>query len=143
MDALIQSWIGEHTIAACVRGFAAAGIPCGPIAPVEGSPREANLDHRAMIRQATDGAGRTVHVAGSPFRMSRLSGLAPAALSAADADRALIIELLHARGMTDAPPELTEVIWSKPGICPSCRSNGAVTVAVITSGLAPGYRVFT
>ena len=45
--------------------------------------------------------------------------------------------------MTEAPPELTEVIWSKPGICPSCRSNGAVTVAVITSGLAPGYRVLT
>ena len=43
--------------------------------------------------------------------------------------------------ITDAPPELTEVIWSKPGIWPSCRSKGAVTVAVITSGLAPGYRV--
>ena len=39
--------------------------------------------------------------------------------------------------------ELTEVIWSKPGICPSCRSKGAVTVAVITSGLAPGYKVLT
>ena len=105
MDALIQSWIGEHTIAVCVREFAAAGIPCGPIAPIEGYPREANLDHRAMIRQATDPAGHTVHVAGSPFRMSRLSGLAPAALSAADADRALILELLRARGVPATPPE--------------------------------------
>ena len=45
--------------------------------------------------------------------------------------------------MTDAPPELTEVINAKPGIWPNCRSKGAVTDAVITCGLAPGYKVLT
>ena len=45
--------------------------------------------------------------------------------------------------MTDAPPELTEVIKARPGICPNCFSNGAVTDAVITWGLAPGYKVLT
>jgi len=36
------------------------------------------------------------------------------------------------------PPELVEVICARPGICPSCRSSGAVTLDTITSGLAPG-----
>jgi len=40
--------------------------------------------------------------------------------------------------MTDAPAELADVIWFNPGICPSCRSSGAVIDDVITSGLAPG-----
>ena len=40
--------------------------------------------------------------------------------------------------MIEAPPELAEVIWLKPGISPNCRSSGAVTDEVITSGLAPG-----
>src|SRR5690242_933436 len=39
---------------------------------------------------------------------------------------------------TDAPPELTDVIWLRPGIWPNCRSSGAVTEEAITSGLAPG-----
>ena len=40
--------------------------------------------------------------------------------------------------MTDAPPELVDDIWFSPGIWPNCRSSGAVTAEVITSGLAPG-----
>ena len=45
---------------------------------------------------------------------------------------------LKRRVMTDAPPELVDDICFKPGICPSCRSSGAVMDAVTTSGLAPG-----
>ena len=40
--------------------------------------------------------------------------------------------------MIEAPPELAEVIWLRPGISPNCRSSGAVTDEVMTSGLAPG-----
>jgi hypothetical protein len=40
--------------------------------------------------------------------------------------------------MTEAPPELVDDIWFNPGIWPNCRSSGAVTALVITSGLAPG-----
>ena len=36
------------------------------------------------------------------------------------------------------PPQLIDDIWLRPGICPNCRSSGAVTAEVITSGLAPG-----
>ena len=45
--------------------------------------------------------------------------------------------------ITDAPPELVDDIWVSPGICPNWRSSGAVTTDVITSGLAPGYKVTT
>ena len=40
--------------------------------------------------------------------------------------------------MTDEPAELCDDIWLSDGICPNCRSSGAVTDEVITSGLAPG-----
>ena len=40
--------------------------------------------------------------------------------------------------MTEAPAELVEDIWLRPGIWPNCRSSGAVIDEVITSGLAPG-----
>ena len=45
--------------------------------------------------------------------------------------------------ITEAPPELDDVICFRPGICPNCRSSGAVMDDVITSGLAPGYSVVT
>ena len=40
--------------------------------------------------------------------------------------------------ITEAPPELADVIWFNPGIWPNCRSSGDVIDEVITSGLAPG-----
>ncbi len=40
--------------------------------------------------------------------------------------------------MTEAPCELAEVIWFRPGTWPNCRSSGAVTEEAITSGAAPG-----
>ncbi len=40
--------------------------------------------------------------------------------------------------MTEPPPLLTEVICFSPGICPNCRSSGAVTDEAITSGPPPG-----
>ncbi|MOA60590.1 hypothetical protein D3C78_1855050 [compost metagenome] len=55
----------------------------------------------------------------------------------------MLISRLKRRVITDAPPELVEAICVRPGICPNCRSRGAVTALVITSGLAPGYRVIT
>ncbi len=45
--------------------------------------------------------------------------------------------------ITEAPPELEEVICDRPGIWPNWRSSGAVIAEVVTSGLAPGYRVVT
>ena len=38
----------------------------------------------------------------------------------------------------EPPKELVDDICCNPGICPNCRSIGAVTDEVMTSGLAPG-----
>ncbi len=40
--------------------------------------------------------------------------------------------------MIEAPAVLTELIRARPAISPNWRSSGAVTVWLITSGLAPG-----
>ena len=45
---------------------------------------------------------------------------------------------LNCRVMTEAPAELVDDIWFRPGICPNCFSSGAVIAEVMTSGLAPG-----
>jgi hypothetical protein len=45
---------------------------------------------------------------------------------------------LNCSAITELPPELLEVIWVRPGICPNWRSRGAVTEEAMTSGLAPG-----
>ena len=73
------------------------------------------------------------------------SRLLPALMAACTCCSATSIDISSANRsvMTEAPPELVDDIWDKPGIWPNCRSNGAVTLEVITSGLAPGYSVVT
>ena len=44
----------------------------------------------------------------------------------------------NCRVIDEAPAELVDVIWFRPGIWPNWRSSGAVTDEVMTSGLAPG-----
>ena len=41
------------------------------------------------------------------------------------------------------PYELDDVITDSEGICPNCRSSGAVTSEAMVSGLAPGSWVET
>ena len=43
----------------------------------------------------------------------------------------------------DTPAALTELMRFRPDIWPNWRSSGALTVRLITSGLAPGYSVCT
>ena len=82
----------------------------------------------------TGGAGRS---AGSRL----LPALIDACTSCSATSRLWV--RLNCRVTTDAPAELTEVIRSRPDIWPNWRSSGAVTVWAITSGLAPGYSVWT
>ncbi|MCY1411841.1 hypothetical protein D9M71_272360 [compost metagenome] len=77
----------------------------------------------------TGGAGRSLG--------SRLVAALMAACTSCSATSSLTSRLKR-RVMTEAPPELVEDIWVRPGICPNWRSSGAVTALVITSGLAPG-----
>src|ERR1700733_4386305 len=69
----------------------------------------------------------------------------PAALIAAWTSCSAMSRLrsrLNCSVSTEAPAELADVISFSPGIWPNCRSKGAVTDDVITSGLAPGYKVW-
>jgi hypothetical protein len=43
----------------------------------------------------------------------------------------------------ETPAALVELSRCSPAIWPNWRSSGAVTVCAMTSGLAPGYRVWT
>ena len=52
VDAIVQSWVDRHSMDECVARFSELGLPCGPIARIDGYPREANLAHRRMVHGA-------------------------------------------------------------------------------------------
>ena len=97
VDTIVQAWTGPREIAQCVALLAKQGIPCGPVAPLDGYPREANLQHRKMVFDALDPAsGRAIKLPGSPFRMTRTPGRVLASVSAKDADRVPVQALARA-----------------------------------------------
>ena len=54
VDAQVQAWVGGRSIEDCVATLNEAQIACGPIVRIDGYPREANLEHRGMIRRLRD-----------------------------------------------------------------------------------------
>src|SRR6476620_1182058 len=54
------------------------------------------------------------------------------------AARSMLRPIANCNWMLVVPSELVDVIWSRPAMTPSLRSNGAATVAAITDGSAPG-----
>ena len=97
VDAIVQAWTSAREIAQCVALLAAQGIPCGPVARLDGYPREANLQHRHMVFDALDPAsGHAIKLPGSPFRMTGTPGRVLASVSAKDADRAQVRALVRA-----------------------------------------------
>ena len=98
IDAAMQDWVALRSIATCVEAFSEAGIACGPVAPVDGYPREANLIHRGMVRELCVGAGgERVYAPGSALKMSRTPGQVADAVSAPDADRGRVLSWLSTR----------------------------------------------
>ena len=91
VDALVQAWVGRRSIAECVQRLSALGIPCGPVAPIDGFPREANLAHRQMVFEAAGADGRGLKLPGSPLRMSQSAGRALLHVPAPDADRGRLV----------------------------------------------------
>jgi crotonobetainyl-CoA:carnitine CoA-transferase CaiB-like acyl-CoA transferase len=88
VEAAVQAWVQTMDVASVSRVLLEAGIPCGAVAPVDGHPREANLEHRAMVNRATlPGSERQVYLCASPLRASLTPGIGPTRVPAADADR--------------------------------------------------------
>lgn len=98
IDEAIETWTRTMTTADCVESMVRAMVACGPIAPIDGYPREENLDYRNMIHQLFDPtSGRSVHVPGSPLRMSETPGTAPAEIPSVGGSAASIRQLLAER----------------------------------------------
>ena len=95
VDAMVQAWTGLHSIAQCVEQLSAQGIPCGPVAAMDGYPREANLEHRRMVLAAQTAHGRPFAVPGSPFRMSRSPGKPLPRVPVPDEDRETLVRNVH------------------------------------------------
>lgn len=91
VDEIVQAWIGARTTAACVQQLVQASVPCGPIAPIDGYPREPNLAHRSMVR-AADAGGRRLPA--SPLRLDVSHAALPVPMP--DAHRAQVATLAAA-----------------------------------------------
>ena len=98
VDQLVQAWVGQHKTADCLASLNEAQIACGPVAPIDGYPREANLEFRQMIRRLNDPVtDATVFIPASPLRMSVSPGRGPDRIPAPDVDRTVIKTLLQQR----------------------------------------------
>ena len=88
IDPQIESWTCRLSTSECIQLLSDATVACGPIAPMDGYPREANLDFRQMIHRLLDPSEqREVFVPGSPLRMSASPGRKPERIPALSADR--------------------------------------------------------
>ncbi|MGV6875633.1 CaiB/BaiF CoA transferase family protein [Pseudochelatococcus sp. B33] len=94
VDQAIEEWTRGLSTEECLRRLVDLGVACGPIVPIDGHPREANLLHRQMIKRLSDPVlGKAVFVPGSPFRMSLSPGCAPARIPFPDEDRVAVKDL--------------------------------------------------
>jgi crotonobetainyl-CoA:carnitine CoA-transferase CaiB-like acyl-CoA transferase len=102
IDAGIEAWTSQLSTEEGVRRISEAMVACGPIAPIDVYPREANLVHRRMVRELFDPVKQAIaYVPGSPLRMSRSPGRSPEHIPAVDQHR-VDIERLIARPPQEA-----------------------------------------
>jgi crotonobetainyl-CoA:carnitine CoA-transferase CaiB-like acyl-CoA transferase len=96
VDAIVQAWLDGQPLARAIETLSAIEIACGPVAPIDGHPREENLEYRSMIRAVLDPAtGRTVAIPESPLRMSETPGRVPLWIDPPDAGRAWCEEVVR------------------------------------------------
>ena len=104
VDAQVQAWVGGRSIEDCVAALNESEIPCGPIVRIDGYPREANLEHRGMIRRLHDPvSGGDIVLPGSPLCMSASGGRAPQRVPAPDTDREEVRRLAAEKRPPAAP----------------------------------------
>lgn len=93
VDALVAAWVARQPLDALVAQLLDAGIPCGPIVPLDQLPGEPNLALRGSIAQAVDPrTGRTVRVPAALVRFDDEDAPAPA-IAVADAGRASAVTM--------------------------------------------------
>lgn len=97
VDRLVQGWTSARSVEDCVRILSGLGLACGPVAPLQGCAREANLAHRGMARQALGPQGAPIFLPASPLRLARTPGRTLLRIPAPDADRAMAQALVAQR----------------------------------------------
>ena len=97
VDQLVQAWTAQRSVQDCVRLLSELGLACGPVVPLQGFPREANLAHRGMAREVLTPQGGRMFLPASVLRMRRTPGQALLHIPAPDADRAGLDALLAQR----------------------------------------------
>lgn len=106
IDEAIEAWTETMSTTDCVDAMIEANVACGPIAPVDGYAREANIDYRGMVHRLMDPvSGSEVYVPGSPLRMSATPGAAPARIPAIGESTDAVRELVASRKDRAAPTE--------------------------------------
>jgi len=105
MDAHIEAWTRERTVAECEAALTPLGVACGPILTVDRLAHEANLAHRASVRMLDDPAtGRPVPVPASPLRAVPCAGRSPMHIPAPDSGRPAVAALLASRAASSEAP---------------------------------------
>ena len=109
VDAIVEAWTRERTVAQCIERFNTTGLACGPVYTLAELYAEPSLVHRGMLCGAIDPAtGARIRLPGSAFRGSRCRGHAATVVPARGGDRAVVENLLRAgaipRHVVDAGP---------------------------------------
>ncbi len=98
IDAIVEAWTRQRTVAECIERFNKTGLACGPVYTLADLYAEPALIHRSMICAATDpAAGAEIRIPGSVFRGSRCSGQTATAVPARGQDRGYVENLLRNR----------------------------------------------
>ena len=77
VDAIVEAWTQQRSVAECIERFNTTGLACGPVYTVADLHDEPSLTHRGMLRAVIDPAtGSEIRLPGSVFRGSWCNGSA-------------------------------------------------------------------
>jgi crotonobetainyl-CoA:carnitine CoA-transferase CaiB-like acyl-CoA transferase len=110
IDAAIEAWTRTQGTAECVDRLGAAGVACGPIAPIDEYPREANLAFRGAIRSLQDPVSLSeLFVPASPLGLRGTEPVQAAFIPAPGQHRAAVDALART-----LPPPRPNVVPTEP-----------------------------
>jgi len=96
IDAIIQEWVGQRDLAACMEILLEAGVACGPILKLDVNGEDVNLAHRAMVSEVRDPISeQTVRIPGAVIKPTPIAAEAMAHIPEPDADRAYVRSLAN------------------------------------------------
>lgn len=106
VDATVQAWVGQHSVAQCVQVMSEASVPAGAITRIDQFPHEENLEYRGMIKRLSGATDGDVFTPGAALRMSRTPGKALTEVPARDAHRQALAALLEQPAPRAPVPEV-------------------------------------